>query len=134
MTSALRDVDLGLKRFLARARGMQGVKATVGIHAEESRAQHPSKQTVGEIAYYTEFGFDTTRPVSFLRATIDEQRPALVRKLAAAGAAVLDGAKPVEAFGAVAAELAEQVRARVPVDTDTLRESVQARVDGVRVG
>lgn len=134
MSAALQDRDLGLKRFVARARGMDGVRVSVGVHAEQSAAKHPSKQTVGEVAYYTEFGFDTTAPKSFLRATVDEQRQALVRKLADAGARVLDGVKPVDAFGPVAAELAEQVRARVPVDTGTLRDDVQARVDGVRVG
>lgn len=132
MTSRLSDVDRGLRAFVARARGLQGVRVTVGVHADDAARQHPSGQTVGEVAAYAEMGSDLQAPSGFLRSTIDDQRGALARSLADAGAEVLGGADPAAAFGITATALAAEVRARVPVDTGTVRDAVVGRVAVLR--
>lgn len=128
MTSVLRDIDRGLKRFVARARGLEGVKVTIGVHPDAAARQHPSGATVGEVASYVEMGTEARSPAGFLRSTIDERRGDIVRALADAGGEVLDGADPAQAFGAVAGSLADVVRSRVPVDTGAVRDAVEGRV------
>ena len=38
--SGVRDIDLGLRRFVAKLRDMQAVHVTVGVHAEQAAQQH----------------------------------------------------------------------------------------------
>lgn len=133
--AGIRDVDRGARLLIARLRGLKdGAKLTMGIHSDTGKKAHPSGGTIARTALFIEFGTDNRAPVSFIRATIDEQRGTLAKQLADAGAKVLSAAGgQVEAFGPVAAKLARDMRARVPVDTATVRDAVEARVNAIKV-
>lgn len=130
----IRDVDNGLRRLIARARGLQDVRLTVGVHEDTGAQRHPSGGDVVGAASVIELGTDQRAPVGWLRTTIDERRGTLARDLADAGARVLRGEAPADAFGPVVTGLAKTMRSRIPVDTGTVRDAVEARVDGARVG
>lgn len=130
----IRDVDNGLRRLIARARGLSDVRLTIGVHEDTGAKRHPSGGDVVGVASVLELGTDRRAPLGWLRTTIDERRGSLARALADAGAKVLRGDPPADAFGPVAADLAKTMRARIPVDTGTVRDAVEARVDGARVG
>lgn len=131
----VRDHDNGARELAARLHDLgRGVKLTVGVHADAAAAKHPSGPTVGEVAFFVELGTEDTAPSGFLRNTIDQQRATLARELADAGRDVIEGATIGEAFGPVVRDLAADVRSQVPVDTGSVRDSVEGRVNGVRVG
>jgi len=131
----IRDLDHGARVFMARLRGLsEGAKLTMGIHADTGAPAHPSGGNIANIAGILEMGTLTRGTVSYIRSTIDEQRASLAIRLADAGAVVLEkGGGQVEAFGPVALELANDMQSRVPVDTGTVRRSIQARVNGTAV-
>ncbi len=129
----VRVKDNGLAAFDARLRDLtDGVKISVGIHPDDGAKNHPSGGKVGEVAVLLELGSDTKAPVGFLRTAIDGQRDTLARTLADAGQRVLEGETIGEAFAPAANELAADVRKRVPVDSGTVRDAVESRVNGTR--
>jgi hypothetical protein len=133
---SVRDRDNGAKAFrerLAELAERGPIKLTVGVHADTGAAKHPSGGTVGEVASILEMGTDTKAPKGFLRNTIDSQRGAIAEGLAAAGRAVLEGAEIEPAFTPFVKGLVTDIQSRVPVDTATVREAVEGRIDGARV-
>lgn len=132
--SSVRDVDNGFRRLVAIARRMPSITITVGVHEDAGAKAHPSGNNVAAVATILELGTDKRAPLGWLRNTIDERRTTLARALADAGGRALRGEAPVVAFAAPARELATIMRSRIPVDTATVRDAVEARVDGARVG
>lgn len=136
MASGVRDKDRGAAALVKRLRDLDregSIKLTVGVHPDAAEKPHPSGRTVGLVAQFVELGTEAKAPVGFLRATIDEERNRLGEQLAAGGARILRGATLEEGFGPVVRELAEKVRARVPVKTGTLARAIEGRVEGERV-
>jgi hypothetical protein len=109
------------------------VHLSVGVHRDTGAAGHASGGTVAEVAGFVELGTDDHAPVGFLRSTIDENRGSLARELADAGGVYLRGESLGSAFGPFLRRLVERIRGRVPVDTGTVRDAVQGRVNGERV-
>lgn len=125
----IRDVDRGARAFRERLAELgKGVRVSVGVHEDVGVREHPSGGTVAGVAGVLELGTDSRAPVGFLRSTIDEQRAGLARRLADAGARVLEGETYDAAFGDLAEQVARDVRARVPVDTATVQDAVEGRV------
>jgi hypothetical protein len=133
MTTVIRDVDLGLDRFMAQLRELDGAQLTVGVHADTGAERHPSGDTVAAVASALELGTEERPPLGWLRTTIDERGSTIGRSLADAGTRVLQGEEPAQALAPLATELALVARARVPVDTGTVRGAIEARVGGTRV-
>ncbi len=136
MASGVRDTDRGARALTRRLRDLDrdgSIKLTVGVHPEQADQLHPSGVPVGEVAMYVEIGAKGEAPVGFIRSTIDQERPQLAQRLADAGARVLEGATLGEGFGPVVRELVQKVKAKVPVDTATVRDSVEGRIDGEKV-
>lgn len=127
----VRDIDRGMSRLLEQLDAVDGVRITVGVHEDDGSAHHRgsgSASTVADVAAATELGTVDEAPRSFVRAAVDE-RPALGRELADAGARVLQGADLREAFGAVASSLADDMKARAPSATGQLRDAIAGRVE-----
>jgi hypothetical protein len=130
MTSRVVNRDNGLRELAVRAQ--ESIKLTVGIHEEQGDQPHPNGSTVAMVGAVLELGTDKRAPVGWLRSTIEERREALGQRLAQAGfGVVMRGETVQQAFGPVVKELADIARAKVPVDTGTVRDSIQGRVDGV---
>lgn len=143
MNVTVRDRDKGGKKLVAAlAELARGVHVTVGVHEDAGAEEHrgPSNATVAQVAASQEF-----RGNSYLRSTIDEQRPAIERSLAAAARRAVKsaihgtgtGGEIERAFGRVAARWAKKVQARVRrlglVASAHLLESIEGRVRGHRV-
>ena len=71
----------------------------IGVLHEQGSQSHPSGTTIGQIAYWMEFGFDAPNgkfiwPRSWLRDWLDENEKRIGRQLAADTARVLFGIPP----------------------------------------
>ena len=136
MTSGVRDSNHGMSALLKRLGDLDragAVRLTVGVHAEEGARPHPHGGTVATVATFVEMGTESTAPAGMIRSTIDQRRGQLAEQLATAGQAVLEGATVGEGFGPVVEQLTREVKARTPVDTGTVRDAIQGRIDGERV-
>lgn len=134
--SGVRDTDRGASALLKRLRDLDrkgAIKLSVGVHPDVGARPHPSGGTIGEVASYVELGTNHLAPAGMLRSTIDQQRVTLADRLVEAGANVLRGATIGEAFGPMVRTLVRDVKARTPVDTATVRDSIEGRIDGERV-
>lgn len=143
MKISVKDNDKGGKKLEAALADLaRGVHVTVGVHEDTGAEEHrgPSSATVAQVAAAQEF-----RGNSYLRSTLDEQRPQIERSLAAAARSALksaihgsgSGGEVERAFGRVAERFAKKVRARVRrlrlVASGHLLEAIEGRVRGQRV-
>lgn len=146
MTSTVVDRDRGMNRLLSALVALERPsRVTIGVHADVGAEAHrgPSNATVAEVATITEFGRNPgTGSTSWLRTTIDEQRPRIEKALADAASRALrvaiDGAAGAgeidRALGRVGAQIAREVQARVRrlglVNSGQLLGAIEARVNG----
>lgn len=137
MATTVRERDRGSRRLeRALAELEAGVSVTVGVHADVGAEEHHDSNgaTVADVATFTELGTRTQPPRSWLRAVIDERRAQLGEALSKAAAEALRGTDARQAFATIATELATAMRARVSAERGQVREAIEGRVDGERVG
>ena len=85
MSVVTKDVDLGYKAFLReveKAKKQPYVK--IGFQEEKGNALHPGSMgekplTIVQVATFNEFGTKTAPERSFIRSTMDDKRPELVK-------------------------------------------------------
>lgn len=70
------DKDMGAKRIVAEAKRIKGSFTTIGVQ-DTGEYYEEGLVTVAEVAFWNEFGTVTAPERSFLRSTIDENRPDL---------------------------------------------------------
>ena len=76
------DKDMGAKRIVAEAKRIKGSFTTIGVQ-DTGEYYEEGLVTVAEVAFWNEFGTSTSPERSFLRSTIDENRPDLDKLTAA---------------------------------------------------
>lgn len=125
----IRDRDRGARRVTRALEELDGVGVTVGIHADDGAAAHPSGPPVVDVGGLLEFGTDDAPPLAFVRGTVDNDRRALEAALGRAAEAVARGRGPVaRLFGALGEDLAGKMRRRIPSVTGTTAGAVTYRV------
>ena len=121
MSSSLIDRDLGYDDVVSALSDMTGFVTLVGVHEEEGARAHPEAEgpggpTLAQIAATNEFGSEDGRVPerSFLRATIDVNRPGYVREIELVAAQAVDGIQPLpKGIGLLGARVEGDVKAHM---------------------
>jgi len=78
-TNTTIDRELGSKEIQKRLKQMDKSFVTIGIH--DGAGKYPSGVDILDVAFWNEFGTKTAPERSFIRATIDENKPMLLRQI-----------------------------------------------------
>lgn len=113
-TVVVKDLTKGILRNIERT---HGARVQVGVQGKEASSVHPTasgSQTIGDVAFWNEYGTATAPERSFLRSTMDEQRVMIDQAaLLAASMISMDRATPETALGIVGARLRQLVQAKI---------------------
>lgn len=72
------DKDLGHGKVVGESKRLKGSFVEIGVHeAQGGETYEDSQATIAEVAFWNEFGTINSPERSFLRSTIDENRPEL---------------------------------------------------------
>jgi len=116
------DRDMGYDELMVRLAGMHSVSVTVGIDEPDDLVQ---------IAAWNEFGTEDGHVPerSFLRSTLDENRPRYVQLQETAVERMVDGLDPRLAYGAIGLGVVADVRRKIRahVDPPNAPRTVQAK-------
>lgn len=117
MAEAVEDIDRGWNKIKANAKKAAGnpMVVDVGIIGNKAAEAHGKGEfTNVDVGTFHEFGTKTIPERSFIRSTIDERRPDILKLFERIAKGILDGKiKPEKDFGLVGLKVVSWIKAKI---------------------